>query len=99
MLSALNVNFRDVKYAVPFLVQMGIFVTPVIYPASYLSPKWRYVLALNPMAGVVEGFRHALLGSPIAWGSAGISLGICGLLFLAGLFVFRRLEARFADVI
>ena len=99
MLSALNVNFRDVKYAVPFLIQMGIFVTPVIYPASYLSSKWRYILALNPMTGVVEGFRHALLGSPINWVSTGISLGVGALLFVAGLLVFRRLEARFADVI
>ena len=99
MLSALNVNFRDVKYAVPFLIQMGIFVTPVIYPASYLSSKWRFVLSLNPMAGIVEGFRHALLGSPIAWRSVSISLGICVLLFVAGLLIFRRLEARFADVI
>jgi lipopolysaccharide transport system permease protein len=71
----------------------------VIYPSSYLSAKWRNVLALNPMSGVVEGFRHALLGSPISWGPVGISLAVSGLLFVAGLFVFRRLEARFADVI
>ena len=99
ILSALNVNFRDVKYAVPFLIQMGIFVTPVIYPPSYLPSKWRLVLAMNPMTGVVMGFRHALLGSPISWSVAGISLGMSLLLFVGGLFIFRRLEARFADVI
>lgn len=99
ILSALNVNFRDVKYAVPFLIQMGIFVTPVIYPPSYLPSKWRYGLALNPMTGVVMGFRHAFLGSPISWSVVGLSLGMSVLLFVVGLFIFRRLEARFADII
>src|SRR6266705_4573932 len=62
ILSALNVSFRDVKYAVPFMVQMGLFVTPVIYPAHYVPARWRALMGLNPMAGVVIGFRHALLG-------------------------------------
>ena len=62
--SALNVSFRDVKYAVPFIIQMGLFVTPVIYPVSYLSARLRPLLALNPMTGVVMGFRWALLGTP-----------------------------------
>jgi lipopolysaccharide transport system permease protein len=99
ILSALNVTFRDVKYAVPFLIQMGLFVTPVIYPASRLPGKWLHMLALNPMLGVVMGFRYALLGSPIAWDVAGISLAMSVLLFVVGLFTFRRLEARFADFI
>jgi lipopolysaccharide transport system permease protein len=99
ILSALNVSFRDIKYAVPFMIQMGIFVTPVIYPASYLPSKWRNVLALNPMTGVVMGFRHALLGSPITWSIAETSIAMSVVLFIVGLLVFRRLEARFADVI
>src|SRR5207253_5285499 len=61
-LSALNVSFRDVKYSVPFLIQMGIFITPVIYPIRYIPARWQLLMGLNPMAGVVIGFRHALLG-------------------------------------
>ncbi len=99
VLSALNVNFRDVKYAVPFLIQMGIFVTPVIYPVSYVPARWRWIVALNPMTGVVLGFRRALLGSAEPWNLIGVSLGVCFALFLAGLFIFRRMERRFADII
>jgi lipopolysaccharide transport system permease protein len=99
ILSALNVSFRDVKYAVPFLVQMGIFVTPVIYPLRYVPERWRLLVGLNPMTGVVLGFRHALLGSPAAWDIIGVSLGMCVALFVGGLLIFRRMESRFADVI
>jgi lipopolysaccharide transport system permease protein len=98
-LSALNVSFRDVKYAVPFLVQIGLFLTPVIYPARYLSHRAQILMGLNPMAGVVIGFRHALLGSEGSWEVMGLSLGISVLLFVSGLFIFRRMEDRFADII
>jgi lipopolysaccharide transport system permease protein len=98
-LSALNVSFRDVKYAVPFMVQMGLFVTPVIYPAHYVPHRWQAFMGLNPMAGVVIGFRHALLGSPASWGVMGLSLGVSVFLFVAGLLIFRRMENRFADII
>ena len=98
-LSALNVSFRDVKYAVPFLVQIGLFLTPVIYPARYLSHRAQILMGLNPMAGVVIGFRHALLGSEASWGIMGLSLGISVALFGFGLLVFRRMENRFADII
>lgn len=98
-LSALNVSFRDVKYAVPFLVQIGLFLTPVIYPARYLSPRAQILMGLNPMAGVVIGFRHALLGSEANWGVMGLSLGVSVSLFVSGLLIFRRMETRFADVI
>jgi lipopolysaccharide transport system permease protein len=98
-LSALNVSFRDVKYAVPFLVQIGLFLTPVIYPARYLSARAQILMGLNPMAGVVIGFRHALLGSQASWGVMGLSLGVSVLLFVSGLLIFRRMENRFADVI
>jgi lipopolysaccharide transport system permease protein len=98
-LSALNVSFRDVKYAVPFLVQIGLFLTPVIYPARYLSPRAQILMGLNPMAGVVIGFRHALLGSEANWGVMGLSLGVSVFLFVSGLLIFRRMETRFADVI
>jgi lipopolysaccharide transport system permease protein len=98
-LSAINVSFRDVKYAVPFLLQMGIFATPVIYPIRYIPVKWQVLIGLNPMAGVVVGFRHALLGSPASWSLMGLSLAVSVLLFVSGLFIFRRMETVFADVI
>ncbi|MBV9181406.1 MAG: ABC transporter permease [Acidobacteria bacterium] len=99
ILSAMNVSFRDIKYAVPFMVQMGLFVTPVIYPASYLPKRLQILLSINPMAGVVVGFRHALLGSPASWSIMGSSLAISVFLFVSGLFIFRRMENRFADII
>jgi len=99
ILSALNVSFRDVKYAVPFMVQMGLFVTPVIYPAHYIPQRWRFLLGLNPMAGVVIGFRHALLGGPASWEVVSVSLAVSVFLFIFGLLIFRRMENRFADII
>jgi lipopolysaccharide transport system permease protein len=99
ILSASNVSFRDVKYAVPFMVQMGLFVTPVIYPVRYVPAKWQALMGLNPMAGVVIGFRHALLGSAASWQVIGVSLSMSVVLFVAGLLIFRRMEAKFADII
>lgn len=99
ILSALNVSFRDVKYAVPFLIQMGIFVTPVIYPIHYIPERWQMFMGLNPMSGVVVGFRHALLGSAASWQLMGVSLITSLALFVVGLLVFRRMERRFADII
>ncbi len=99
ILSALNVYFRDVKYAVPFFVQMGMFVTPVLYPMSYIPEDFRILMGLNPVAGMVEGFRYSLLGKPAHWGLTGISLATSIGLFFAGLYIFRRMESRFADVI
>jgi lipopolysaccharide transport system permease protein len=98
-LAALNVQFRDVKYAVPFLLQMGLFVTPVIYPLSRVPGKLRFALSLNPMAGLVEGWRAALLGGPIAWQTVGSALGMSAALFVVGVMFFHRMERRFADVI
>ena len=99
ILSAFNVSFRDVKYAVPFLIQMGIFVTPVIYPIRYIPGHWRILMGLNPMAGVVLGFRYALLGSASPWPIMGISLSVSLVIFVVGLLIFRRMERRFADII
>ena len=99
-LSALNVEFRDVRYTLPFLTQFWMFATPVAYPASLVPEKWRVWLGLNPMAGVVEGFRWALLGKtaapgPLLW----VSLAAVVVLLLGGLMYFRRMEATFADVV
>jgi lipopolysaccharide transport system permease protein len=99
ILSAWNVSFRDVKYAVPFFIQMGLFLTPVIYPLNYVPAKLQLLMALNPMTGVVMGVRHAFLGSPTRWDLVLLSLAVTLALFVAGLFIFRRMENRFADII
>ena len=99
ILSAFNVSFRDVKYAVPFLIQMGIFVTPVIYPIRYIPGHWRILMGLNPMTGVVLGFRYSLLGSASPWPIMGLSLTVSLVIFVVGLLIFRRMERRFADII
>jgi lipopolysaccharide transport system permease protein len=98
-LAALNVHYRDIKYIVPFFTQMLFFLTPVLYPASYFSGRTKLILSLNPMSGIVEGFRCALLGSPVSRSLMGMSVVGCLILFVAGLFFFQRMERTFADVI
>lgn len=99
-LAALNVRYRDVTYVVPFIAQMWLFATPVAYPSSLLSEPWRTVYGLNPMAGVVEGFRWALLGTTVAPGPMlGVStIAALGLL-VGGAYFFRRMESSFADTV
>jgi lipopolysaccharide transport system permease protein len=98
--SALYVRYRDVQYLVPFIAQMWLFATPVAYPSSLLSEPWRTLYGLNPMAGVVEGFRWALLGTATAPGPmiAVSSIAAVGLL-VGGAYFFRRMESTFADVV
>ncbi len=99
-LSALNVHFRDVRYTVPFLTQFWLFATPIAYPSSLLSEPWRTLYGVNPMVGVVEGFRWALLGTDTAPGPIIIvSTVVAFALLVGGAFYFRRLEKSFADVI
>jgi len=99
-LSALNVQFRDVKHTVPFLSQFWLFATPVVYPASLVPAKWRIWYGLNPMAGVVEGFRHALLGQATTSGAMiWVSAVAVAFLLLGGLLYFRQMESTFADVV
>lgn len=99
-LSAINVRYRDVRYVVPFLVQFWLFSTPIAYPSSLLSEPWRSLYALNPMVGVVEGFRWALLGTDTSPGPLILVSGLAALTILAsGTFYFRRMEAVFADVV
>jgi len=99
-LTAMNVQFRDVRYAVPFLVQAWMFATPIAYPSSLLDEPWRTSYGINPMAGVVEGFRRALLGTETAPGPIILlsTLVAVGLL-ISGAFHFRRMEKTFADVV
>jgi len=99
-LSAINVQYRDVTHVMPFLIQVWLFATPIAYPSSLLAQPWRTLYGLNPMAGVVEGFRWALLGSGGAPGRMVlVSFAIAFMLLVSGAFYFRRMERRFADVI
>ena len=99
ILAAMNVQYRDVKYVVPFVTQMAMFLTPVIYPVSHFPERYRFLLAINPMSGIVEGFRYALLGSNVSWPLIWYAYGEAATIFLLALFFFRRLERSFADVI
>ena len=98
--SALNVQFRDVHYVLPFLTQAWLFATPIVYPSSLLSEPWRTLYGINPMVGVVEGFRWALLGTQTAPGPMIIVSSIAALTILvAGAFYFRSMEKTFADMV
>ena len=99
LLSALTVSFRDFQYVVPFMIQLWLFMTPIIYPPSLVPEKWRWLLFLNPMAGLIEGFRAAFLARPLDWPPIGISLLVSIVLFLAGAAYFQQVENRFADII
>ena len=98
-LSALNVQFRDVRYIVPFLVQFWMFATPVIYPSSLVPERWRWVLALNPLTSIIEGYRAALFGRQFDWTGLSISAGIILVLLFYAMYSFRRMEKSFADII
>ncbi len=99
-LSALNVRYRDVNYAVSFLTQLWLFITPVAYSSRLISARWQLIYALNPMAGVVNGFRWALFGVGDGPGlSLWISIGVACLVLISGLFYFRAMERTFADLI
>jgi lipopolysaccharide transport system permease protein len=98
-LAALTVAYRDFQYVVPFTLQIWMFLTPVIYPSSMIPERWRWLLALNPLAGLVDGFRSALLGQPFDRVSLGLAALASGMLFLTGVAYFRQVERRFADII
>jgi len=97
--SALNTAYRDFRYALPFLVQIWMFLTPVIYPVTIIPKNWRWLISLNPMAGIVDAYRSAILGKPFDWGSLGISLSVATVMFVIGLAFFRKTERYFADIV
>jgi len=99
LFSALNVRFRDVKFALPFVLQVWEFASPIFYPPEILSEKARFVLAFNPLSGILQGFRAALFGERFDWLNIGISSAVVILLALFSLFVFKRMEDDFADLI
>ena len=97
LFSSLNVRYRDVKFAIPFFLQVWMFASPVIYPAAIIPEKWRYVFATNPLTGIVEGWRSSLFGESFDWPLIGISCFSLAVIALVSLFVFRRMEDDLAD--
>ncbi len=100
LLGTLNVLYRDVEHGIPYVTQLGLFVTPVAFPASMVEGRWRTLVGLNPMSGVTEGFRWALFDSapfpgPLLW----LSIGVAAVLLFVGLIYFKQMEHRFADVV
>jgi lipopolysaccharide transport system permease protein len=100
-ISALNVKFRDFRYIIPFIVQFGLYISPIGFSSSVVPEKWRLLYSLNPMVGVIEGFRWAILGKSIEYYIPGFTLSICIviLIFTGGLWFFRSTEKTFADII
>jgi len=99
-LAALNVKYRDIKYAVPFFVQLWLFMTPVIYPSSIIPEKYRFLTALNPVSGVIEAFRASLIPTiKVDWQMLMISFAIILVIFFLGLFYFKKVEKFFADIV
>ena len=100
-LAALNVKYRDFRYIVPFIVQLGLYISPVGFSSSIVPQQWRWLYSLNPMVGVIDGFRWAILGvnAKVYWPGFTLSIGLVCLLFVTGIWYFRKTERTFADVI
>ena len=97
-LAAVTVTYRDFRYVIPFMIQVWMYVSPVIYPVSIVPRQWQWLLAINPMAGIIDGFRSALLGAPWNLLALAISAASSIVLLTYGLFYFRKTERRFADI-
>ena len=98
-MSALNVKYRDVRFALPFLIQLWLFVSSVILPSTSVPQKWRWLLMLNPMSGIIEGYRAALLGLPFDWPALGAAFVLTIAVLLYAIYAFGRVERSFADII
>lgn len=98
-LAALTVRYRDIRHALPFVLQLWFFITPIVYPLSIVPEKWRWAMYLNPMTGIVEGIRSAVAGRSLNWMAVEFSFVIALLTFVASIYAFRRLEKSFADVL
>ncbi len=98
-MSALNVKYRDVRYALPFVLQIWMYVTPIIYPVTFIPARWRWLIALNPLCGIIQGFRSAIFGRPFDWNGIAISAAVTLILLIYAAFEFRRMEREFADII
>jgi lipopolysaccharide transport system permease protein len=99
LLAALTVSYRDFTHITPFLVQIWMYVTPVVFPVSLVPQRWQWLLYLNPMTGLVEGFRAAFLGKPFDVAGLAVSFVVAAMFFVAGVAYFERVERRFADIV
>ncbi len=99
LLAALSVSYRDFRHIVPFMLQIWLFLTPVIYPPSIIGSKYQFLLNLNPMAGLINGFRSAILGRMFNWHAIALSFAVAVFFFIVGNFYFARVQSRFADLI
>ena len=97
--SALNVKYRDVRYTLPFLIQIWLFVSPIIYPSSLVPDEWRWVMWMNPVTGIVEAFRASLFGRPFQWAALGYSVVFSLAMLTYASYAFRRMERHFAELI
>ena len=98
-MSALNVKYRDVRYALPFILQIWMYVTPIIYPVTFIPARWRWLITLNPLSGIIQGFRCAIFAHPFDWNAMALSTAITFLVLICAAFAFRRMEREFADII
>jgi lipopolysaccharide transport system permease protein len=98
-MSALNVKYRDVRYALPFVLQIWMYVTPIIYPVTFIPAHWRWVIALNPLSGMIQGFRSAIFGRPFDWSAIALSAAVTLTVLIYAAYAFRRMEKEFADII
>lgn len=97
--AAMTVKYRDLRHALPFIIQLWMFASPVIYPASVVPAQWKWLLLINPVAGIIEGFRASLTGHPFDWLQVSISIAITFAVLLSSVYIFRRFEDTFADVV
>jgi homopolymeric O-antigen transport system permease protein len=97
--SALNVKYRDIRFALPFAIQLWMFLSPIIYPSTFVPAKWRWLLTLNPLTGLIDGFRAALFAQRINWSTLAISIAITLAILVYAAYVFRRMERSFADIV
>ena len=98
-MSALNVKYRDIRYALPFLIQLWMFATPIIYPSSLIPDNWRWLVILNPLTGLIEGYRSTIFGTPFDFVSLGVSIFIIFAALIYSAYTFRQMERGFADIV
>jgi lipopolysaccharide transport system permease protein len=98
-MSALNVKYRDIRYALPFAIQLWMFATPIIYPLSLVPERWQWLLKINPLSGIIEGYRSSFFGRPFDWQSLSISALITLVVLIYAAYDFRRMERTFADIV
>ncbi len=98
-MSALNVKYRDIRYALPFAIQVWMFATPIIYPSSLVPDKWRWLFILNPLAGIIEGYRSAIFGTPFDFTSLAVSIVVILAVLIYSAYTFRQMERGFADIV